>query len=557
MVRGMAVTAQRSSALRRPLSPILSEKGLLSGSTAALPVACVLLFQSAAWAQYTGGSTPTTPAPAVSGIPANTGQYGLRVQSFVTVSEVFSDNVALAPAGSERSEWTTRFKPSVTITENGPRLRFNATYSPDILYRAIQSATDISHLLNASGNAELVQRLMYVDVRAAVTQQNVSLRAQQADSNLNTTSNRTSVKTYGISPYLRRDFGYDASGELRFSHDAVSFGSNSNNASASASERISAQLVSGPSFQLFNWSLVANKAHIEYTQTGQKVDSKTVSATAGRLITSELRLNANVGYEDSGYPAATGGTTKGAFWNVGPTWTPTPVTRISANFGHRYYGPSKTFNFDHRSSLSTWTVSYSENVTTTLGSLTSPAALDTNALVNSLLLSQYPDPIERQTAVQQFIATYNLPASLTVPLNFLTNSLYLDKRWQAAFGIQGIRNTVITSLFSSTRDSLSATNGAAGNFSVSQSIKQTGGSVTWSSRLTQTLISNASLGLTRNDLGAGVGVNRLNFLRFGLTEQFGPRLTGSVLLARQKSTSTLAGLSYAENSVSATLGMRF
>jgi uncharacterized protein (PEP-CTERM system associated) len=542
-----ATMVAENSALQKSLPGISSQKPSQHWAYIMLVFVLASLAHASVRAQYAAGVATAPPVG---------GPSGIRVRSSLTVSEVFSDNVSLAASGSERSEWTTRIRPSVTITEQGPRLRFNATYSPELLYRANQGTTDISHFLDANGNAELVHRLLYLDVKAGVSQQNVSLLATQSDSNLNTTSNRTSVKSYGISPYLRHNFGADASSELRYTHDAVHYGANSNGASASTSDRIDAKLSSGASFQLFTWGLVYSKSHVEYSQTGQKVDAESYSATGGRLVYPNLRLTGNVGFEDSGYPTTSGQANKGPFWNVGPTWTPSPRTTVSASLGRRYYGASKTFNFEHRSRMTLSQVNYSESVTTTRSTVTgsNSLGLDANA-IDLFVRAQFPnDP--------NGVEANNLRDSLSrsiQPVNFLTDALFLDKRWQATFAIQGLRNTIVTSLFSSNRDSLSTSASTAGDFNVSQNVKQTGASLTWSTRVTQTLGANASAGLTRNRFtSTGGGSDRLSYLRFGVTEQFSPKLTGSLLVGRQQNdTNRIGGSKYTENSVSATLGLKY
>jgi uncharacterized protein (PEP-CTERM system associated) len=527
--------------------PILSVASLRNvPRVVGLSAVIFTLAQVPVWAQYStgGGATPAT------------GASGFHIQPSISISEVFSDNVSLAAAGSARSEWTTRVRPSVTITEFGPRLRFDATYSPELLFRANQGTTDINHFLNANGNTELIQRLLYVDVRASITQQNVSLLGPQADSNLNTTTNRTSVKTYSISPYLRHSFGYDATGELRLTHDSVHYGSNSANASATTSDRVSALLSSGPSFQLFTWGLSYSKSHTDYAQSGQKIDAENASATGGRLIVPELRLNATVGYEDSGYPTTNGRIVKGTYWSVGPTWTPTPRTNISATLGRRYFGPSKSLHLDHRSRLTVWELDYSENVSNTRSSATATVATPEATLLDALFQSIEPDPVKRQPLVQQRLA--ELGFSLSQPVNFLTDTLFLEKRWRAALGIQGVRNTVLTSFFSSNREALTVGGPASGDFNTSQGVKQTGASVTWTSRVTETLAPNLSLGVTRNAFGATSSADRLSYLRFNVTRQFSPKLNGSFSLSRLKNDSNRAGgTSYTENSVSATLGLKF
>jgi uncharacterized protein (PEP-CTERM system associated) len=527
---------EKNSAL--PLRPrgISRDRILQWQVSVALPVLFGSL-QSVAWAQ-------------------NAGSRSWQIVPSLSVSETFSDNVSLAAAGQERSEWTTRIRPAVQFIENGPRLKFNGTYSPDILIRASQGTTDISHFLSAFGTAELVQRLFYLDARASITQQNTSLLAPLADGNLNTTNNRTNVNIYSLSPYLRHAFGYDATGELRFTHDSLTYGGSTGGASASISDRINAQLTSGPAFQLLTWDLAYSQARVEYTQTGQRVDPVSASATAGRLILPDVRLNASVGYEDSGYPTTNGRTVKGNFWNLGPTWTPTPRTKISATIGHKYYGTSKSFSLSHRTSLTTWDTTYNESVTTTRGSLSIPVTQDTAATLDNLYRNEIPDPAKRKEFVDNFILTNRLPTTSAQPLSFLTDSLFLEKRWQGTVGFQGIRNTVVGSLFTSNRQALSTgVLTTAGDFSVSQNIRQTGGNLTWVSRVTATLAPSLGIGFTRGEFASST--NRQNFVRLNVTEQLSPRVNAGLSLGRSKSTSSTGAGSFTEHSITATLGLRY
>ncbi len=547
---------KKNRLMQQPLQITACRRGL---HTAAVVVAwsssmLVFLLHSSVWAQYSSPFSPT-PAASASGAAA-TGQSGLQIRPSLSVSQIYSDNVSLAPAGSERSEWTTRIAPSVSVIGNGARLRFNVTYTPELLLRAQQGTNDISHFLNAFGNAELLQRLLYIDARAGVTQQNVSLLGPQAQDNLNTTGNRTSVKTYSISPYLRHDFGFDAFGELRFTNDSVSYSGDTS--SSSTSNRLDAQLSSGPTFKLFTWNLAYSKSRIEYAErSGGNIDTERISAGATRLITPQFRLAANVGYEEHTY-ATVGSAPKGAFWSVGPEWTPTDRTRIAATIGHRYYGATKSLDLSHRSRLTVWQLNYSENVTTSRGNALIPVSTDTAGLLNTLFLSQIPDPIARQTAVQNFMTQTGLPPSLTQPVNFVTESAFLDKRLQATFGIQGIRNTVMANAYSQIRESLSTATSGAGDFNTSSNTKQTGASLVWSSRLTANLASNVSAGISRTQfLSLTSGADRMGYVRFGLTRQFHPKVSGALDIHRVKNESDRAGAGYAENSVAASLNVRF
>lgn len=513
------------------------------------PIALVALLNASVWAQDVPAGAPSAAASASTG-----GQKGWQIRSALSVGEHYSDNISLSAPGSERSELTTRIGPSVSVSGNSARLRLEATYSPELLYRANQATTDISHYLNMLGNAELWSRTLFLDVRAGITQQNVSSLGPQSDSNLNTTGNRTSIKTYSVSPYLRHDFGFNAFGELRYTHDSVHQSGNSSATSNSTSNRIDAKIASGPAFKLFTWSAIASVSKVDYSRTGQEVDARSYTLSGGRLVTPDLRLNANVGYEDSGYPSTTGQELKGKFWSVGPEWTPTERTRIAATYGRRYFGPSRTFSISHRARQAFVGVDYNESVTTTRSNFTAAFTLVDPALINAFCQAQFSDPLLRAQCVA------NITQQLTVPLDFLTDSLFLEKRLQGQIGIQGVKNTVIASFFSSNRQAITTTGtvgGSVGDFGSSENIKQTGGGISWASRLTQTFASNASFSVSRNSFADLNRTDRLTSFRVGVTKEFDPKTSGSLSLARVKNDSSAASTSYDENSISATLGMRF
>lgn len=482
------------------------------------------------------------------------GKRGWQIQPRLSVEETYTDNLRLAPAGAERSDWVTQLRPSISVSGNGARARFNATYAPALVYRAQEGSNDVFHYLNANGNAEFVRQLLFLDASASITQQNTSLLAPQAQSNINITGNRTSVRSYSVSPYLRHNFGYDAQGEVRFTHNAVS--SSGNALFDSEANRVDMRLSSGPTYKLLTWDLAYNKENIEFTQTGQKVDTERISAGGRRLITPSLGLRANVGYEDNNYITA-GPAPKGKFWSVGPEWNPTPRTHFAATTGRRYFGPTHSLDFNHRTRLTTWSVNYSEDVTTARSQILVPTTLDTAGFLDALFLSAIPDPVARRTAVENFISRGGLPPNLAVPLNFFTTTPFLEKRWQASFGIQGVRNTVLTSVFRQTRDATATGQPGAGDFTLSPNTRQTGVSLLWTLRIASQTTSNASAGYTRNEFPSLSREDNLKFIRLGLTRQFQPRLSGTLSFRRLQNDSNVSAAGYTENAVSAALIMGF
>jgi uncharacterized protein (PEP-CTERM system associated) len=514
-----------------------------------------MVLQVSAWAQNAGTNLYTT--------TGGTPQWQIRPS--LSVSEHFSDNIALAPAGLARNEWTTKIRPSIWVLGNGTRFRLNAFYAPELLNRIVENNTSFSHFLDAGAQAELLTGTFFVDFKAGASQQAKSLLAPQADSNINTTTNRTSIRTYSISPYLRHEFGADAIGVFRLTHDAMRVsdaGSVTDNASAissnSSSNRMNMTLGSGPAYKLMTWNLDLSKSHVEYEQTGQKVDAERVSAAIGRLIMPDVRLNVEVGYEDSGYPNSLGQKLKGTFWSVGPEWTPSPRTRMSATYGHRYFGPFRSFQIDHRSRHSVWALGYSEGVATSRYNQTVRVPTTLALLKDAELRNdpQFQDPIVRQIEVQNRVAA-TPGGNLTEPLNFLTDALFLDKRLQATLGIQSNENSILAGLFMSNRNALSSGPGTGEEFAAAQSVKQSGASLAWNLRLTGTFTSSLKLSANRNSFDRLNRTDRLTVFEWGLAEQFTPKVTGSFNIGRRNANSNQSNFNYRENSITVTLGVRY
>lgn len=502
------------------------------------------------------GSRPAQLAPLPTGTDTpGRGQRSWEIIPTLSLDETYTDNVRLGPPGSERGDWVTRLSPGVSVNGRGARLRFNATYSANTVYRAQEGSNDLFHNLNANGDAELVQQLLFVDTRATVSQANVSVLGPQAESNVNNNANRTTVRTFFLSPYLRHDFGNDAQGEARLTYSTVESGS-AGNATNSASNRIDTRLFSGPAYKLFTWNLAYSKEHIDYSTTTQSIDTERVSAYGRRLITPNLGLQATVGYEDNNY-GISATPSKGAFWSVGPEWTPTPRTRLAATTGRHYYGPSHSLDFSHRTRLTTWSISYKEETTTTRGQFLVPSTVDTAGYLDTLFLSRIPDPVARQTAVQNFMNQTGLPASMAVPLNFFSTTAFLMKSWQASFGIQGVRNTVLANVFTIDREAVAANQFGAGDFGLTSSTRQTGTSLLWSSRITEQTTSNSTIGYTLSEIPGLAREDKTTYIRLGLTKQFQPKLTGTLSYRRLHNESNQAASGYTENALSALLNMRF
>lgn len=476
------------------------------------------------------------------------------------VEETYTDNLRLGPPGSQRGDWVTQVRPGLSVNATGARLRLDASYALQALHRANDGSDDLLHSLDARATAELSRQLFYLDATASIAQQNVSLLGPQAASNINVTGNRATVNSYSLSPYLHRELGSQAVVDARFTHSSVSSNASSSSSPAAAagiksdSERIDLKATSGPAYRLMRWNAAYSA---ERTGNGQ-ADTRTERVLVGarRLVTPAFGIQLNAGYDRNNY-LSSGQAPKGLSWNVGPEWTPTPRTRVAATIGRRYNGSDRALDFSHRTRLSAWTATYSEDITTARQQTLVPRAVETAAYLNTLFLSSIPDAAARQAAVQDFMTRTNLPPTLEVPLNFLTTVPFLSRRWQGTFAIKGARHTVLATSFVQTREALGATQPGAGDFASSSRTRQTGGNLVWTLRITPRTNSTLNVGATRNQFPELGREDKNRFLRAALAHQLLPRVSASLNYRLLRTDSSAAGASFREQALSAALVARF
>jgi hypothetical protein len=491
------------------------------------------------------------------------------------LAETYTDNVFLSPKGSRQSDWITQIIPGISATANGPRLRLDAFYAPEIAYYAqTQREEKVFHRGRAVGTLELADELLFLEAGAKVDQYDVSLQGPLTTSNVNITGNRATAATTYVSPYLLRDVGSAGRAEARFTYTTWESDGSQRTLPDNTARRVDLRLTNGSASRLarpsralgssgissgsydapaLTWDVAYSGESIEY-ETREQTTSEEFTASGERRITHAVSLLALAGYER--YDTGTE-TLAGPRWSAGFGWTPTPRTRLAVTAGQRLDEDTYSFQFSHRTRLSTWNVTYAEDVTTSREQFFVPATQSTAGALEQMLLSQYPEPVARQKAVQDFIARMGLPPSLGSTINFFSNQLFLQKRWLASVGLRGARDTLLATAFWESRELVRGTAAPAGDFAASGSIRTSGGSLAWGFRLTARDTWNHEMGYTRSEFVDSGQVDDFAYLQAGLTRRFQPRVSGSLHYRLQNKQSTQAGAEYRENAGIASLLMTF
>jgi uncharacterized protein (PEP-CTERM system associated) len=474
----------------------------------------------------------------------------------LTLRETYSDNITLAPSGSEQSGFVTEIAPGFTITGKGRRSQLRATYQArSINYSNNAGGSRVQNYLTADGKTELIDDLLFVDGMANIGSYSTSPFGPQALDSAYATGNRSEVRTYTISPYARQRFGSFAQGELRYTHQGVS--SDTGGFSNYNSDRVNFNLNSGESFRVLGWDVVGSRQQSRYSDL-DSVTSDYINGTLRYKLTDQFTLTGSGGYERYTYQTA-GDSPAGASWSVGFDWKPSPRTSLAATAGRRFYGNAYSLNGVHRSRYTTWNLSYNEDITTAQQQLANSGSVSTSSFLNQAFLANIPDPVARAQAVDAFIRATGLPATLANGSQGLSNRYFLQKRLQASVALTAGRSTGVLTAFETQRQPQSVGTSSAltgGNALYNDDTRQRGVSGLFSQRLSPitTVNLNAQFYRTTSLLTTVTDDNKL--VTLGLSHQLSPKVTGTVELRRYQGTFNQAGTDFRENAISAYLSMR-
>ncbi|MFL6658652.1 MAG: TIGR03016 family PEP-CTERM system-associated outer membrane protein [Massilia sp.] len=475
--------------------------------------------------------------------------------------ETYSDNVALRGAGEEKSQFVTEITPGFRLHHLGPRLTLNAEYQLQYfapLDHEVSGTNRSARHLHADAKAKLIPDLLFVDAFAAKAQQNVSPFGQVNTDNNYASANQTEVTSWRISPYMKHRFGSTATTEVRYTHDSVDAGRSGLGNSSGNSLLLKAD--SGPGFRTIGWGVQASEQKI-HDRLANDSTVEMANANLRYKVLPTLNLTAGLNYDNYDYQAL-GGANGGKGWNAGFTWTPSLRTSLTTSLGHRYYGPSRMLTGMHRSRHTVWSLNYDDSVTSTRANFLLPATVDTAALLDALFQANYPDPVERARAVQDYIRNAGLPPSLANNVNYFSNRYSLQKQLRGSVMFREGRTGAIFSIYRVTRDALSireTDSPLLGNNlnTINDNTRQQGFNVSWDYKLTARTNLNLISDIIDNESLSTGNKSRSSAVRFAARHQLRAKLAASLELRHVKgNTSLLGGRPYTENAVAASINMQ-
>ncbi len=385
-----------------------------------------LLALSAAQAQTEGGATSS----------------GTTVRPHVGIMETWTDNLKLSDHDKDAALVTT-LSPGISIVRNSGALRGSLDYTLNgIAYLKSDQPSLLQNSLQANGQAELIERRLFVDMNASIGQQSASAFGLQSTPTLGSqgsvsalaNANRHEVATLTLSPLLHGVVSNLASMDLRgnFTRTEVRGTSLGDSRGTGGSARFSG-LGSGP----VNWWALVN------TQRTAPVGARAnrlSSAVAGLnfLPDPDLTLGVDAGRERNDFLTNTGQT--GVTGGVTAQWTPTPRTRVNGDWHHHAYGNSHSFSFEHRMAHSVWQLSDSRTVT--VGSVAAGGVRSNYDQFFLLFASVEPDPVKRDQLVRAYLQAQGLSPDAPASSGFLSSGPSQMHNQLLGFTLQGVRSTL-------------------------------------------------------------------------------------------------------------------
>jgi uncharacterized protein (PEP-CTERM system associated) len=513
----------------------------------ALFCAPALRALSRAPATLRAGSLTLAAAALLASAVATGGDWKVRPQ--LTVSERFSDNLTLSQ--DPDSGFATRISPGVRLLREGGRVKADVNYIlENFFYHGAERSSVTNNNLRANLTAELIDPWFYLDASAYVQQAASSLLGVFGVDQ-STGGNFSDISSVSVSPRIRYRHANQWSGETSLTTTHLS---STGSVSDSLSNELRAGINSGTAFGKLGWSANYFAEKTEYSSAGAQVNSQELDAGVSYRIAPKIRLLGNLGYEEFDSDSLSENQS-GVSWSVGALWQPTNRTSLQATAGRRFFGNAYGLNLSHRTRRTTWSLSYSEDVTSTRSQL--DLATDVrNQLDIFLRAGGVTDPIER---ARQIDALVDRIADQSI---IFTNQLFLQKRLQGSIIWELPKHTFVFSGFGSSRD-VDTVGGRRsvlfGNsdFNISRVIKESGLSATWSWQIMPKTSAVSTLSTVQTQFTDIDRDDDQFLLSLGLLHQLSRHASGSLEFRHQKRDSTGGGQEFDENSLEAGLQLTY
>ena len=290
----------------------------------------------------------------------------------IQAQEIYSDNIALAPSGSQQGAFVESITPGVTITGQSARSNMSLNYQMQNLYNAGgDNSLSTYNQLSSSSRNTFIPNTLFLNSTSSISQQYIN-NSQLGASNIHGSSNSTNVYSFDLAPSWTPHFANYANGSFLVNANTMATGANASSSnSTSTLAPISntfnlaeiMTLNSGAYFQRVNWYLSFNNNE-SYEANSPTVSYQNSSARVSVPINAYFNIFTQGGYSSNSYQSTTGASNSGAYYTVGGQWMPSQRFSLTAGVGNNSF---VTVFFSPMPRLTTTTTSSDNAVATSFG----------------------------------------------------------------------------------------------------------------------------------------------------------------------------------------------
>lgn len=292
-------------------------------------------------------------------LPAASAVAGvLTLTPSLTLGEIYTDNLFLVPS-DKTDAFVTEIEPGFNLDYEAPRLKGKIDYKlQGLIYAGHSDMNHAYNQLNANGTIELIKDTLFMDGTTIYDHQVIDPQKVGGRENLFGGNNRTGVSATTLSPYLMHDFGAFGIATLRYAYGRDIYSSDIPNVT---SNMLSFDLARQPTYGSFTYDLHYLHQRLNPDQ-GRDLSFESAGLGLQYYLSRRTSLLANVGKENNFLPDGTVDRLGSNFWSVGVRWA-SFQNQLKILYGHRFFGQSYEFDWQHDGAAYHTDVSYREEPT--------------------------------------------------------------------------------------------------------------------------------------------------------------------------------------------------
>lgn len=458
-------------------------------------------------------------------------------------------NINSRLGGRDDPWWTSEVTPGIRLQSRSGRVVGSLDYGLVLSTQTRgEERSRVGNRLSASFSADVVDRRLFLEGRASISQQGTNAFSTQYAPGSSSASfdeaNRAEVANLSLTPVLRGVLGSAVSYEIQAIADAT------DNRESDTGDLLrtggSVSLSSALRGTPLTWFLNLRSLETDY-RVGRATRSETALVSLGWIADADLSFSARAGQErqdiDSDQSRGT------STWGLGATWRPSPRTRFQLNVDDRFFGQGWNGVVEYRMQRSLFTLGTSRDSSDAAGARFEP--LSQFEAYMALAAADFPDLAEREAYVLALLASQGIDPNEIVRPGFVTSAVSVAERHRVGWVWNGRRLSMSLQAYRASTRVIDADVPELSRVPV----RQSGYTSTASYRLTPrvNVVVNGSRQMT-----AGIAGERgtdLKSLSVSLTQRLGPRttLSGSSRYSVFNSPVT----PYREAAVQLALGHRF